>query len=1216
MRFKPPLSNVLICCIYCLVALCFSTGLNAQTDDKFWFVAPEVAHSNLGLDAPVYIRLSSGNSPASVVIKKPADNSFTPINVSLGAYQSKTVDMTPFLNSIENRPPNMVLNNGLLIESTTPITCYYEVSSQLNPDIFALKGENALGTEFYIASQNTWRNSPNYSPTPYSAFDIVATEDTTKVTITPSNALVGHSANIPFTITLHKGQTYSAASVPAAFANQQLGGSLVTATKPVAITMKHDLLAGHTGCADLAGDQLIPTNSIGREYVVTRGFLGPENEYIFVWGAKTNCTITVHTTGSSYTVNLASGAVHSIQVVAERYYITSTSPVYVIHFTGFGCEIGAAVLPSVCSGSNEVAFTRSTDENFGLIITCRDIHKNSFKLNGSNTLVPAGSFDYVPGTANKWVSARINFTPAQIPQGTNVRLQNDLGLFHVGIINGGTTSGCRYGFFSNFTKFGFAEQPVDVSADYCDTNYFRVKMNDSVTQFVYQWYFNNVPISGANSNVLIIPKADKKDVGNYYCIVTEGCFEVQSNTVKLAFANKPVPAFKISNYNPCLNESDTFTNTTSPGYFSQKWVFEDGDTAGDSVAIRAYSSTGQKTGKLILTHLKGCKDSATQIITVRPLPNAAYSVDDTAQCRRDNSFSFTNASSIPTGALTYKWELGNRDTAVTSNITYTYITDSVYTVTLIATSDYQCRDTAQSSLYVYPMPKAAFTINDSNQCFKTNNFVYTNNSTVKSGSMSYQWDLGDGSSTSSLNTQRKYSTDGVFTVTLKAVTDKLCSDSVQKNISIITSNPKADFDFDKQFACFATQAFNFTNKSSVSNGSSQLLWKMGDGAEMGVVPQNYSYNAPGIYTVTQVILGDSGCTDSIKKNIHVFNQPVSGFTIDNDSQCLNTNSFTIQSTAVINNDTITSRVWSLEYGPGFPGNASVQHSYTQPGNYIIKEILGTNKGCFDSSQKAVTVFPVPQAGFLCDTPCLHRPTQFADTSLTNNTMIISGWKWDFGDTTGDTIQNPEHYYKNPGIYNVSLIITSTDGCRDTSVIPGAALVRPLPVAWFGFTFTGNGYEEKEVQFTDSSTDAIKWNWSFDNMYFVSLQHPAIWYKDTGWKYIYLEVQNTEGCDSAVVRYIYVPPEIDYYLPNAFTPGDEDKLNPAFGIEGKIYYKRFLMRIFNRWGEVLFESDDPVRKWDGNFKGEACPTDVYFYLIEIVDVNSKWFIKRGPINLIR
>jgi hypothetical protein len=237
--------------------LIFSSQIHAQTDTAFWFAAPDVSSSN-SYDRPIVFRVSSYQLSSIVVLSQPANSTFTPITISLAPFSTQTIDVTSQLSNIECQPGNVIQNRGIKITSTNKIAVYYEVNiAEPNPEIFSLKGKNALGTQFYISSQNVLNNSSIYPVTPLSSFNIVASENNTSVTITPTKNLVGHAANIPFTIILNKGQTYAAEASSQA-ANQHLDGSYISADKPIAITLEDDLLEGgglYGGlCQDLAGD--------------------------------------------------------------------------------------------------------------------------------------------------------------------------------------------------------------------------------------------------------------------------------------------------------------------------------------------------------------------------------------------------------------------------------------------------------------------------------------------------------------------------------------------------------------------------------------------------------------------------------------------------------------------------------------------------------------------------------------------------------------------------------------------------------------------------------------------------------------------------------------------------------------------------------------------------------------------------------------------------
>lgn len=425
------------------------TAAKAQNDTEFWFVAPEVT-SGHG-DSPILLRVSANVQAADITISMPANAAFTPIEQTIPAGTSQSINLSAFQNLIETKPADQVLNSGILLESSVPVTAYYEVNNNLNPEIFALKGGNALGTKFYTPFPSNYDNG-GFSPAAQSGFDIVATADNTVITIVPTANLVGHAAGVPFTITLNRGQTYSLISIGTA-AGQRPAGTVITSNKPIAVTLKDDS-AAQQGCRDLMGDQLVPTGVIGTEYIVMKGFLGSE-ERAYVLATENNTSIFLNGNATAAS-NLNTGQQFTIDLIDPTTYITSSAPVYVLHVSGFGCELGSAVLPSIaCTGSPAVFFTRSTSEFFGLNIMVRTGSEGNFILNGSNTLVQATDFNPVNGSNGEWVYAQISFTEAEVPIGVTSTLVNtstESELFHLGVIHGGASTGCRYGYFSDFAS--------------------------------------------------------------------------------------------------------------------------------------------------------------------------------------------------------------------------------------------------------------------------------------------------------------------------------------------------------------------------------------------------------------------------------------------------------------------------------------------------------------------------------------------------------------------------------------------------------------------------------------------------------------------------------------------------------------------------------------------------------------------------------------------
>lgn len=496
----------------------------AQKDTLFWFVAPDTDGGYPGYDTPVVFRIVNFSKDAIVTISQPANPSFPTKVLSVPAGRMATVDLTPWIDKVENQPANQILNYGIKISSTNPITVYYEINTTLNPEIFVLKGQNALGTEFFIPSQNVYDNLRGDTDNPSSSFEIVATEDNTTVNITPRKPIVGRAAGVQFSITLNKGQTYSA-TARGKDAKNHLQGSKVSANKPIAITIKDDAVR-YDNCADLGGDQIVPISKIGTEYIAINGLLNYPDD-LFVLATQDNTkvyqdgslvgTLKAGATLTLQAANVLTGAVDSST------YIKATSPVYVLQASGFGCEIGIDILPSiVCTGSSEVGFVRSLhSQNMPLSLFVNILvqkgGETGFLVNGKPNVISAARLKPVPGTNGEWLAGKIELSDIDFPILTPIRINNTSFLpFHASVIHGTANIGTEFGYFSDFSAFK-ANAQVLPNNDICvgDTIFLS---SDQIRNGTTQWTGPNNFTSGLANP--FIANASEQNSGIYKVITS------------------------------------------------------------------------------------------------------------------------------------------------------------------------------------------------------------------------------------------------------------------------------------------------------------------------------------------------------------------------------------------------------------------------------------------------------------------------------------------------------------------------------------------------------------------------------------------------------------------------------------------------------------------------------------------------------------------------
>ena len=441
----------------------FAISSFAQMDREFWFAVPEVTSQHA--DRPIKVYITSGNRDAYVNISIPANQNIEPIDIDLVADSSVSIDLTDWIDVLENTNYNSPQNKGLLISSTDLVTVYYEtLGSQdgnvYNTDIFTLKGGNALGTEFYTPFQTKYNNVfNNYVDNAWSSIDIVATEDNTEIEINLTNEAF-NTNQTNYNITLNRGQTYSIRNA-SRLAGSRFSGSKITSNKPIAVTLKDDSVKREDDSSyDLVGDQIVPVNLIGVEYILLQG-------ESFVLATEDNTDIYI---SGVYQTTIDEGETY-VRDNIFNIYLETSKPVYVLQLTETAGEYGGALLPHIsCTGSYNVSFNRANTESLNVILLVKNGGQDNFLLNDQSGEITAADFSVVTGTNSEWYGARKQLFLSQVAEGEISKIENTTTPFHLGLINGGGSTGSKYGYFSNFNILD-----LGVDFDACDNTILEVE---------------------------------------------------------------------------------------------------------------------------------------------------------------------------------------------------------------------------------------------------------------------------------------------------------------------------------------------------------------------------------------------------------------------------------------------------------------------------------------------------------------------------------------------------------------------------------------------------------------------------------------------------------------------------------------------------------------------------------------------------------------------
>lgn len=374
----------------------------------------------------------------------------------------------------------------------------------------------------------------------------------------------------------------------------------------------------------------------------------------------------------------------------------------------------------------------------------------------------------------------------------------------------------------------------------------------------------------------------------------------------------------------------------------------------------------------------------------------------------------------------------------------------------------------------------------------------------------------------------------------------------------------------------------------------------------------------GLYTGTLYLNPGDMCGDTAKISVHIYPEINADFSFAYDTCVAGPVRFTDLSTG-------EGGVNKWDWNFGVPGGTSTEQNpdylYPIPGNHPVRLTVTDMNNCSDDTLQVINWFPAPPliivepSSFL---GCVPGVITFVNLSTPiDSTYTI---KWDFGDGTQlSGVISPTHTYTQEGVYDVSVEITSPIGCFISDKYPSLIRVEPSPTA--NFTYDPNtdlSNLNNIVNFTDLSLETNRWNWQFDRFGTSTQQNPTFTFPDTGLMRIRLIVTHPKGCKDSITQILDIRPEIRWFMPNAFTPNGDGTNDGFFGkgfLEGST---NFQMSVWNRWGEMVFETADPQDEWNGRQMntGAFSPAGVYVYVVTFTGPRKEKMEFKGFATLIR
>ncbi len=377
-----------------------------------------------------------------------------------------------------------------------------------------------------------------------------------------------------------------------------------------------------------------------------------------------------------------------------------------------------------------------------------------------------------------------------------------------------------------------------------------------------------------------------------------------------------------------------------------------------------------------------------------------------------------------------------------------------------------------------------------------------------------------------------------------------------------------------------------------------------------------TFPADGQYQGNLILNEGTLCSDTAKITVNIFPEVIADFEFDYDTCRPGPVFFSDLSST--GSDSLVSWQWS--FGDGTASNTvNPVHTYSAPGRIPVSLAVIDDNGCGAQTIEEVDYFPIPALLILGPGPYLVcNPADVFFDNLSEPINDDYDILWDFGDGNTGTEISPTHTYTSPGTYTVSLEVISPLGCQTDTLFNTLVTVLESPAAGFSSSPESPSNLNPEVDFTDLSSRADSWLWSFGTGDLSRERNPTYTYPDTGLYQVIQVVTHINGCTDTAASFIDIRPEIRYFLPNAFTPNG-DGLNETYRGEGIMEGARsFEMTIWSRWGQLMFKTSDPEEGWNGKERntGKEAPNDVYVVLVNYVDPRGNSVELKGTATVVR
>jgi PKD repeat protein len=705
--------------------------------------------------------------------------------------------------------------------------------------------------------------------------------------------------------------------------------------------------------------------------------------------------------------------------------------------------------------------------------------------------------------------------------------------------------------------------------------------------------------------------------------------------VEIIVHPKPMAFFSIPNL-PACGPVDVNIHNFAVGADSFLWDMGDGDTLyhwqdhfTHTYTQPAGEGPGIYTINLEVETIHGCTHNYSQQIVIYPEINIDF-VTDNEGCHVHTA-AFEN---LTVGGHLYHWNFGNGNSSTSTHpqetfLNYSHTEIQTFTVVLNTESHYGCTAQTSQEITVFPKPKAEFSLSELSGCSPFTPEIQN----LSIGATSFDWDLGNG--------EGDIDEDSFFytwtntgenpenhTISLHVINDFACEATTSQSITVF---PEVTAQFTSEGDIWegcSPLTIRFLNESHLA---SSYVWNFSDGNTSTSASPLHTFTNdemdPVVFPVEMIATSIYGCKDTLERPVTVFPAPIAKFIALPKTQAYP------NATITLTNQT-NPGYWDFHWEFGDGNNLQTQlfdpftHTYIWDPNdmstktYVVA-LFASNEHCSDMVTQEVTITsPIPEAEVVSElSGCEPFTVQFY-----NNSLYAHSYHWDFDDGGYSSDPEPVHTFMDYGIYNVQLVAIG-DGGRDTTWQRIEVIQNPL--ANFELVSTHIHIPEEPLEVINLSELADFYMWHFGDGNTSNAFEPVHYYTEAGMYDITLIViRDTQPqCFDTLTlsNALRVDETCKIIFPNAFMPNISGPIGGAYEVGNpstQIFHPVhegidvYALEIYNRWGELIYRSDDINVGWDGYVQGKLSKMDVYVWKVTGRCTNGKSIIMAGDVTLYR